>query len=98
MDPLLAPWLRPLCFRTLAAPRIVEQTRSHSADVYAFTQEHSARPLPYVAHLSQLPFGARRRAMSAVLTPGSPMLADYSLYMTNCSQALIILPPQSASR
>ena len=50
-----------------------------------FAQEYSAWLLPYLALLSQLPFGARRRTdnlMSALLTLGSPTLAGYSLYMT----------------
>ena len=50
-----------------------------------FAQEYSAWLLPYLALLSQLPFGARRRTdnlMSAILTLGSPTLAGYSLYMT----------------
>ena len=50
-----------------------------------FSQEYSAWLLPYLALLSQLPFGARRRMdnlMSAVLTLGSPTLAGYSLYLT----------------
>ena len=50
-----------------------------------FSQEYSAWLLPYLALLSQLPFGAGRRVdnlMSAVLTLGSPTLAGYSLYLT----------------
>lgn len=50
-----------------------------------FAQEYSAWLLPYLALLSQLPFGGQRRTdnlMSAVLTLGSPTLAGYSLYMT----------------
>jgi len=50
-----------------------------------FSQEYSAWLLPYLALLSQLPFGARRRSdnlMSAILTLGSPALAGYSLYLT----------------
>ena len=50
-----------------------------------FAQEYSAWLLPYLALLSQLPFGSRRRTdnlMSALLTLGSPTLAGYSLYMT----------------
>jgi hypothetical protein len=50
-----------------------------------FSQEYAAWLLPYLALLSQLPFGARRRMdnlMSAVLTLGSPTLAGYSLYLT----------------
>ena len=50
-----------------------------------FAQEYSAWLLPYLALLSQLPFGARRRMdnlMSAILTLGSPTLAGYSLYVT----------------
>ena len=51
----------------------------------SFAQEYAAWLLPYLALVSQLPFGARRRMdnlMSAVLTLGSPTLAGYSLYMT----------------
>ncbi|KAG8221406.1 hypothetical protein J3R82DRAFT_1589 [Butyriboletus roseoflavus] len=50
-----------------------------------FAQEYSAWLLPYLALLSQLPFGARRRMdnlMSAILTLGSPFLAGYSIYVT----------------
>jgi len=50
-----------------------------------FSQEYAAWLLPYLALLSQLPFGARRRTdnlMSAILTLGSPTLAGYSLYVT----------------
>lgn len=50
-----------------------------------FSQEYAAWLLPYLAMLSQLPFGARRRTdnlMSAILTLGSPTLAGYSIYMT----------------
>lgn len=50
-----------------------------------FAQEYSAWLLPYLALLSQLPFGAQHRLdnlMSVVLTLGSPTLAGYSLYMT----------------
>ncbi|KAH0828791.1 hypothetical protein J3R83DRAFT_3235 [Lanmaoa asiatica] len=50
-----------------------------------FSQEFSAWLLPYLALLSQLPFGARRRMdnlMSVALTLGSPILAGYSLFMT----------------
>ncbi|KAH0828792.1 hypothetical protein J3R83DRAFT_3237 [Lanmaoa asiatica] len=50
-----------------------------------FSQEFLAWLLPYLALLSQLPFGARHRTdnlMSAILTLGSPTLAGYSLFMT----------------
>ncbi|KAG9309680.1 hypothetical protein JVU11DRAFT_10352 [Chiua virens] len=50
-----------------------------------FSQQYSVWLLPYLALLSQLPFGAQRRIdnlMSAVLTLGSPTLASYSLYLT----------------
>ena len=50
-----------------------------------FSQEYSAWLLPYLALLSQLPFGARHKTdnlMSVILTLGSPILAGYSLYMT----------------
>ncbi|KAG9309682.1 hypothetical protein JVU11DRAFT_10354 [Chiua virens] len=50
-----------------------------------FAQEYTTWLLPYLALLSQLPFGARRRTddlMSAILTLGSPTLAGYSLYLT----------------
>ena len=50
-----------------------------------FSQEYCTWLLPYLALLSQLPFGARRRIdnlMSAILTLGSPTLAGYSLFVT----------------
>ncbi|EIW75036.1 hypothetical protein CONPUDRAFT_66882 [Coniophora puteana RWD-64-598 SS2] len=50
-----------------------------------FSQQFSAWLLPYLALLSQLPFGARYRSdnlMSAVLTAGSPTLAGYTLFCT----------------
>ncbi|KAI9462584.1 hypothetical protein HD554DRAFT_2289157 [Boletus coccyginus] len=54
-------------------------------DWNVFSQQYAAWLLPYLALLSQLPFGARRRTdnlMSAILTLGSPSLAGYSLYLT----------------
>ncbi|KAI9573150.1 hypothetical protein HD554DRAFT_1150584 [Boletus coccyginus] len=54
-------------------------------DWNTFSQQYAAWLLPYLALLSQLPFGARRRMdnlMSAILTLGSPTLAGYSLYLT----------------
>ncbi|OAX40785.1 hypothetical protein K503DRAFT_575149 [Rhizopogon vinicolor AM-OR11-026] len=50
-----------------------------------FSQEFSAWLLPFLALISQLPFGAQYRLdnlMSAVLTVGSPVLAGYSLFIT----------------
>ncbi|KAG6377883.1 hypothetical protein JVT61DRAFT_14669 [Boletus reticuloceps] len=50
-----------------------------------FSQECSQWLLPYLALLSQLPFGAPRRMdnlMSVILTLGSPTLAGYSLFVT----------------
>ncbi|KAH7924105.1 hypothetical protein BV22DRAFT_1013966 [Leucogyrophana mollusca] len=50
-----------------------------------FSQEFSAWLLPYLALISQLPFGARHRPenlMSALLTVGSPVLAGYSMFLT----------------
>ncbi|KIK80271.1 hypothetical protein PAXRUDRAFT_159098 [Paxillus rubicundulus Ve08.2h10] len=50
-----------------------------------FAQDFSAWLLPYLALISQLPFGARYQTdnlMSAVLTVGSPTLAGYSLFLT----------------
>ena len=50
-----------------------------------FSQQYAAWLLPYLALLSQLPFGAQRRTdnlMSVILTLGSPTLAGYSLYIT----------------
>ncbi|KAG2120251.1 hypothetical protein DEU56DRAFT_894887 [Suillus clintonianus] len=49
------------------------------------SQQFSAWLLPYLALISQLPFGARHRVdnlMSAVLTVGSPVLAGYSMILT----------------
>ncbi|KAF8126358.1 hypothetical protein EV363DRAFT_1434271 [Boletus edulis] len=50
-----------------------------------FSQECSQWLLPYLALLSQLPFGAPFRMdnlMSVILTLGSPTLAGYSLFVT----------------
>ncbi|KAG2745451.1 hypothetical protein P692DRAFT_20741972 [Suillus brevipes Sb2] len=49
------------------------------------SQQFSAWLLPYLALISQLPFGARHRIdnlMSAILTVGSPVLAGYSMILT----------------
>ncbi|KAG1769626.1 hypothetical protein EDD22DRAFT_843540 [Suillus occidentalis] len=49
------------------------------------SQDFSSWLLPYLALISQLPFGAHDRldsVMSAVLTVGSPALAGYSLFIT----------------
>ncbi|KAG2123593.1 hypothetical protein DEU56DRAFT_47123 [Suillus clintonianus] len=51
----------------------------------AFAQDFSSWLLPFLALISQLPFGAQDRfdnLMSAVLTVGSPVLAGYSLIVT----------------
>ncbi|KAG1766415.1 hypothetical protein EDD22DRAFT_355853 [Suillus occidentalis] len=48
-------------------------------------QDFSSWFLPYLALISQLPFGAQYRLdnlMSAILTVGSPVLAGYSLFIT----------------
>ncbi|KAG2157264.1 hypothetical protein DEU56DRAFT_896932 [Suillus clintonianus] len=50
-----------------------------------FSQDFSSWLLPYLALISQLPFGAQYRLdnlMSAVLTIGSPVLSGYSLFIT----------------
>ncbi|KAF8218249.1 hypothetical protein K438DRAFT_1796555 [Mycena galopus ATCC 62051] len=50
-----------------------------------FSQQFSAWLLPYLALISQLPFGARTRldnVVSMLLTVGSPTLAAYSLALT----------------
>ncbi|KAJ7062012.1 hypothetical protein C8F01DRAFT_122403 [Mycena amicta] len=50
-----------------------------------FSQQFSAWLLPYLALMSQLPFGARSRLdnlMSMLLAVGSPTLAAYSLALT----------------
>ncbi|KAJ7248228.1 hypothetical protein B0H12DRAFT_1123689 [Mycena haematopus] len=50
-----------------------------------FSQQFSAWLLPYLALISQLPFGARARldnVVSMLLTVGSPTLAAYSLALT----------------
>jgi hypothetical protein len=50
-----------------------------------FSQQFGAWLLPWLALLSQLPFGAKYRAdnlMSVILTIGSPTLAAYSLTLT----------------
>ncbi|KAG1728556.1 hypothetical protein EDB19DRAFT_1746441 [Suillus lakei] len=49
------------------------------------SQQFGAWLLPYLALISQLPFGARHRVdnlMSAILTVGSPVLAGYSMIIT----------------
>src|SRR6267154_2304768 len=49
------------------------------------SQQFGAWLLPYLALISQLPFGSRHRAdnlMSAILTVGSPVLAGYSMILT----------------
>lgn len=49
------------------------------------SQQFSAWLLPYLALISQLPFGSRHRVsnlMSAILTVGSPVLAGYSMILT----------------
>jgi hypothetical protein len=54
-------------------------------DVAVFAQDFSSWLLPYLALISQLPFGAQYRLdnlMSAMLTVGSPALAGYSLFIT----------------
>ncbi|KAG2045202.1 hypothetical protein BDR03DRAFT_27880 [Suillus americanus] len=51
----------------------------------ALSQDFSSWLLPYLALISQLPFGAQDRfddVMSAILTVGSPVLAGYSLFIT----------------
>jgi hypothetical protein len=50
-----------------------------------FSQEFSAWLLPFLALISQLPFGGQYRLdnlMSALLTVGSPVIAGYSLIVT----------------
>lgn len=50
-----------------------------------FSQQFSAWLLPWLALISQLPFGARHRSdnvMSMLLTVGSPVLGAYSLALT----------------
>ncbi|KIJ64196.1 hypothetical protein HYDPIDRAFT_28639 [Hydnomerulius pinastri MD-312] len=54
-------------------------------DWAVFSQDFAAWLLPYLALISQLPFGARYQVdnlMSALLTVGSPTLAGYSLFLT----------------
>ncbi|OJA16890.1 hypothetical protein AZE42_08508 [Rhizopogon vesiculosus] len=49
------------------------------------SQQFGAWLLPYLALISQLPFGARHRVsnlMAAILTIGSPVLAGYSMILT----------------
>jgi len=49
------------------------------------SQQFGAWLLPYLALISQLPFGSRHRVdnlMSAILTVGSPVLAGYSMIIT----------------
>ncbi|KAG1777418.1 hypothetical protein EV702DRAFT_1179523 [Suillus placidus] len=53
--------------------------------VSVFARDFSSWLLPYLALISQLPFGAQYRLdnlMSAMLTVGSPVLAGYSLFIT----------------
>lgn len=56
-----------------------------SIDWSAFLQQFSAWLLPWLALLSQLPYGAKHRAdnlMSMLLAVGSPTLAAYSVALT----------------
>ncbi|KAL0572972.1 hypothetical protein V5O48_008986 [Marasmius crinis-equi] len=58
---------------------------SHSLDASAFAQEFSAWLLPYLALLSQLPFGSQdkwQNLLAVLLTVGSPALAAYSITIT----------------
>ena len=60
-------------------------TGPESFQWFLFSQEFSSWLLPFLALISQLPFGAQYRLdnlMSAVLTIGSPVLAGYSLIIT----------------
>ncbi|KAL0574342.1 hypothetical protein V5O48_007624, partial [Marasmius crinis-equi] len=60
-------------------------TGSQSIDSSIFAQEFSAWLLPYLALLSQLPFGAHDRwenLLAVLLTVGSPALAAYSISIT----------------
>ncbi|KIJ64186.1 hypothetical protein HYDPIDRAFT_181885 [Hydnomerulius pinastri MD-312] len=60
-------------------------TGQESFDWAVFSQDFAAWLLPYLALISQLPFGARHQVdnlMSALLTVGSPTLAGYSLFLT----------------
>ncbi|KAG2345258.1 hypothetical protein BDR05DRAFT_880571, partial [Suillus weaverae] len=53
--------------------------------VSVFARDFGSWLLPYLALISQLPFGAQYRLdnlMSAILTVGSPVLAGYSLFIT----------------
>jgi hypothetical protein len=60
-------------------------TGQESFDWQTFSQDFGAWLLPFLALISQLPFGAKYQPdnlMSAVLTVGSPALAGYSLFLT----------------
>lgn len=57
-----------------------------------FTQQFAAWILPWIALLSQLPFGAENKLddlMSVVLTVGSPVLAAYSIIFTTLNDFYI---------
>ena len=57
-----------------------------------FTQQSAAWLFPWLALISQLPFGAesrRNNALSMVLAVGSPTLAAYSLALTTLSSSYI---------
>jgi len=57
-----------------------------------FTQQFAAWMLPWLALLSQLPFGAESKLddlVSVVLTVGSPVLTAYSLVLTALNESYI---------
>jgi len=57
-----------------------------------FTQQFAAWMLPWIALLSQLPFGAESKLddfMSVILTLGSPVLAGYSIVLTALNESYV---------
>jgi hypothetical protein len=59
----------------------------------SFSQKFSSWLLPWLALLSQLPFGAKFRHdnfLSAILAVGSPMLAAYSLALTVLNEQYVV--------
>ena len=57
-----------------------------------FTQQFAAWMLPWIALLSQLPFGAESKwddLMSVLLTVGSPVLAGYSIVLTTLNDSYL---------
>ncbi|KAI5834609.1 hypothetical protein K523DRAFT_368922 [Schizophyllum commune Tattone D] len=78
----------PLCFVTAISVAECNRSCGEGPEPFSwstFSQQFGAWLLPWLALVSQLPFGARLRVdnlMSVVLAIGSPALAGYSLVFT----------------